>query len=232
MLANFCHMHHYCFHFRDRETEAQRACNSSRVRGLQWVEPEFRLRQQVSSACLWALETQGRERSIAPWLNWNCSFSFSACLPVDSFLQLHSSLLLEQPVWYRMIDVTSTCLRNSDPSGWLTHSCQVREVFNAASSIINPHFLFHPTPPLISHTPSLAFLPTPAWMLGGWWIGISLWSASNSLTSRGLRGQECRKFSRSVLQAVWCMDYSLKSPLLIIAEFLACAAWQMNRCFL
>ena len=75
LLANFCHTHHYCFHFRDRETEAQRACNSSRVRGLQWVEPEFRLRKQVSSACLWALETQGRERGIAPWLDWNAPFS-------------------------------------------------------------------------------------------------------------------------------------------------------------
>ena len=119
--------------------------------------------------------------------------SFSACLPVDSFLQLLSSLL-EQPVWYRMLDITSTCLGNSDPSGWLTHSYQVRRVFNAASSIINPHFLFHPTPPLHPHTPLLAFLPPPAWMLEGCWVGISLWSASQSVTSRGCKDRRAGSF--------------------------------------
>lgn len=142
------------------------------------------------SACLWLLKPKDRERSIAA--NWTGTVpSVSTMPPRSSFLQLHSSLLLEQPVWYRMIDVTSTCLRNSDPSGWLT-SCRVREVFNAASSIINPPLSCSTPPTLISHTPSL-FLPTPAWMLGadGWGSPVISQQFSNI---RGLRGRECRKF--------------------------------------
>ena len=230
LLANFCHTHHYCFHFRDRETEAQRACNSSRLEGYSgWNLNSDWGSKSPQPACELLKPKDASEALHLDWTGMLPSVIF--CMPPCGFFAPAS--FFPSPWAACMIQDARhpQHMLMEFRAQWVAYTL-LSSGFNAASSIINPHLLFYPTPPLYPHTPSLAFLPTPAWICGGRWVGMSLWSASNSLISRGLRGQACRKFSRSVLQAVWCMDYSLKSPLLIIAEFLACAAWQKNRCFL